>query len=880
MMTTLKIRMLVLFLFGIALHSKAQTLPEYKSLNATDSITPEGKRVYTTQRFTSEVPKIDGHLNDACWLEGNWSGSYLQHLPNEGEQPSQQTKLKVLYDDKNMYIAIRCYDNEPEKIDRQLGRRDDFMGDVVGINFDSYYDKRTGFEFNLSAGGAQIDLMLQNDGWDTSWDAVWEGKTSLEDSAWTAEYRIPLSQLRYSADEIQKWGMHAWRWINRNQEEDNWNLIPRDNPGLMRSIGELVGIENLPKSRRIEILPYTLGKAKFYEKEAGNPYAKGTDIDFNYGLDAKIGITSDFTLDLAMFPDFGQVEADPAVLNLSAFETFFDEKRPFFLEGKNITDFNFGGGSLFYSRRIGQGPSYSPDLDSAEYAESVQNTAILGAAKVTGKTKNGLSVGIINAITAKETIEKITPTDTSNIAVEPFSNYFVSRLQQDINSGNTIIGGMITNTRRAVKDSHLEFLTDQATTGGIDFRHHWKEKTYFFDAKTVFSQVQGAQAAITDLQYSSARYYQRPDADHLEIDSSLTQLSGYGGEFAIGKSSGGKWRYNAYVGFRSPGLDLNEIGFLPTADQINQSISVDYVVNEPNGNVREYAVSSSQNNNFNFAGEYLQSSLHFSGRIKFENKWNYWANYNRFFNEINTKILRGGPSIYSQGFHCASAGFGSNDSKRVSFGFNYHTHIFDSKLSSETSVSPNITWRATKSLRLSANTNYSVETNGFQYVDDDYGSEYFMASLKRKTMGMTLRADYAITPEITLQYYGNPYISVGEYSKYKIISDYTSKEYDKLYHQYTDGEKVYDEDANEYALTHNGNSYDIANPDFNFQQFHSNFVARWEYKTGSTLYFVWSHVRNQYSEVTNMSLNDNIDDLIGTRPQNTFLIKFNYWFSL
>jgi len=861
-------------------YTYSQAPPKYKNLAATDSLTPEGKRVYTTQRFTANVPKIDGNLNDACWLEGNWSGSYLQHMPNEGEEPSQQTKLKVLYDDKNMYIAIRCYDNEPEKIDRQLGRRDDFMGDMVGINFDSYYDKRTGFEFNLSAGGAQIDLMLQNDGWDTSWDAVWEGKTSLEDSAWTAEYRIPLSQLRYSTDEIQKWGMHSWRWINRNQEENNWNLIPRDNPGLMRSIGELVGIENLPKSRRIELLPYTLGKAKFYEKEAGNPYAKGTDIDFNYGLDAKIGITSDFTLDLTMFPDFGQVEADPAVLNLSAFETFFDEKRPFFLEGKNITDFNFGGGSLFYSRRIGQSPSYSPNLDSTEYAESVQNTAILGAAKVTGKTKNGLSVGIINAITAKEIVEKTTPTDTSNVVVEPFSNYFVSRLQQDINSGNTIIGGMITNTRRAIKDSHLEFLADQATTGGLDFRHHWKNKTYFFEAKTVFSQVQGAQQAITDLQYSSARYYQRPDADHLDIDSTLTQLSGYGGEFAFGKSSGGRWRYSAYVGFRSPGLDLNTIGFLSTVDQINQSINVEYVVNEPQGNIREYSIGASQNNNFNFAGEYLQSSLHLNGRIKFENKWNYRVNYNRFFDETNTRLLRGGPSIYTQGFHCASAGFHTNESKKVSFGFNYHTHIFDSKLSKENSISPNLTWRATTSLKLAANMHYSLETSGFQYIDDDYDNEYFMASLKRKTLGVTLRADYAISPKLTLQFYGNPFISVGEYSKFKLITDHTSKSYDKLFHQFANEKDVYNEKKKTYDFSYNGNNYTIPNPDFNFQQFRTNFVARWEYKMGSTLYFVWSHGRSNWEETTDMSINNNIDKLYGINAENVFLLKFNYWFSL
>lgn len=861
--------------------SLAQTPPrDYKNLATTDSLNPEGKRVYKTHRITSIPPRIDGVFNDDCWKEGDWSGSYLQHMPNEGQQPSQQTQLKVLYDDKNIYVAIRCFDNEPHKIDRQLGRRDEFMGDMVGINFDSYYDKRTGFEFNLTAGGAKIDLILQNDGWDTNWNAVWEGKTSIEDSAWTAEFRIPLSQLRYSANELQKWGMHSWRWINRHQEESNWNLIPRDNPGLMRSIGEVVGINNLPKSRRIELLPYSLGKVRFYEAEAGNPYADGTDTDFNLGLDAKVGITSDFTVDLTVNPDFGQVEADPAVLNLSAFETFFDEKRPFFLEGKNITNFGFADGHLFYSRRIGSKPSYSPELDSDEYAESVQNTAILGAAKVTGKTKNGLSVGIINALTAKEIVEKSTPDDTSKVVIEPLSNYFVSRIQQDINDGNTIVGGMITNTSRSIKDSHLDFLVDQATTGGVDFRHHWKDKTFFMDVKSVFSNVQGSKHAITDLQYSSARYYQRPDASHLEVDSNLTQLSGMGGEFTIGKRSGGKWRYNAHVGMRTPGLELNDIGFLPTVDQVYQSINIDYVVNEPKGNVLEYAIHGSQNNNFNYAGKYLGSSLHFNGRVKFENKWNYWAHYNRFFDEKNTRILRGGPSIYTQGFHCSAIGFGSNDSKKVGFGLNLHSHIFDSKLSNQKSISPNISWKATTSVRFSAHVDLTEETSGFQYIDDNYDNEYFLASLYRKTVGFTLRADYAITPDFTLQFYGNPFISVGEYSKFKIITDHTSKNYDNIYYQFSNEKAVLSNDAETYELRHNGNIYTVDNPDFNFQQLRTNFVARWEYKMGSTLYFVWSHGKSQWENTTDLSVSNNVDKLWNITGENVFLIKFNYWFSL
>jgi len=846
----------------------------------TDSLTSEGKRIYFTQRFKSPVPKIDGVLDDECWKEGSWSGNYLQHLPKEGAQPTQPSEIKILFDDKNVYVAIRNFDNEPGKIDKQLGRRDAFAGDIVGVAFDSYHDRRTAFEFDLTAGGSKLDLLLQNDGWDLSWNAVWEGKVAYEDSAWTAEMKIPLSQLRYGDQKEQIWGLHSWRWLNRNQEESNWNLIPRDNPGLIRSIGELHGIKNLPKSRRIELLPYGLAKMKAYEKEEGNPFATGFDKNFSAGLNGKIGLSSDFTLDFAINPDFGQVEADPAQLNLSAFEIFYDEKRPFFLEGKNITDFRFGHDQLFYSRRIGHSPSYSPDLEDNEYAETINNTSILGAVKVTGKTKKGLSIGIIEGLTAKETAETETLNGKDKVTVEPLTNYFVGRVQKDIKNGNTIIGGMFTTTNRFIEDDHLEFLNKTASTGGMDFRHHWKNKSYYVDAKLIFSHIQGSEEAITDLQTAPAHYYQRPDAHYLGTDSTLTSLSGYGGEFTIGKRSGGRWRYNTSLSWRSPGLDVNDLGFMQRADRISQEANLSYVVNEPIGRIREYSINASQHNQFNFVGDYLGSSGMISANIKFENKWTYYAHILRQGKSLDTRILRGGPAIYIKGLYCSSISINSDDSKRLIYGLHYHTHIFDDKTSVNHDFSPNITYKITNSLQLSTRPNYSIATNSMQYISDNYDNDYFLAQLDQKTLGLTLRLDYAITPELTIQYYGNPYISVGEYSDFKLITDTKAKSYDNLYHTFANNEMAYNSTENEYDLSYNGNSYVIDNPDFNFQQFRSNLVVRWEYKTGSTLYFVWTHNKSQHQSITNTSLNDNIDELMGIHPENLFLIKFNYWFSL
>ena len=534
-----------------------------------------GKRIYATQRLSTAPPKIDGRLDDECWQFGPWSGNYTQQIPTEGAAPSAQTELKIFYDNDNIYVAIRAND-DPNLIDRTRGRRDSFSGDIVGICFDSYHDYRTGFEFDLTASGGKIDLILMNEGWDESWDAVWDGKVAEEDSAWTAEFRIPLSQLRYSKEEVQVWGLHSWRWINRNMEEDQWALIPRDTPARMSAIGELHGINNLLNNRRIELLPYLRTQVHSFEKEANNPFATGRESNYAIGLDGKFGLSSDLTMDLTINPDFGQVEADPSVLNLTVYETFYDEKRPFFLEGKNIYDFEFEEDLLFYSRRIGHRPSYHPSLGENEYANTPENTDILGAVKLSGKSKNGLSIGILESVTAKEKSEIDIQGNRYFQTSEPLSNYFAARMQKDYDNSNTIIGGMLTATNRKIEDEHLNFLNRSAYTGGFDFRHQWQDKTYYIDAKALFSNIIGDPEAILNLQTASARYFQRPDAGHLAVDSTLTMLNGHGGLIEIGKRGNGNWRWELGANWRSPGLDLNDLGYLRKTDEMELHAGIAY----------------------------------------------------------------------------------------------------------------------------------------------------------------------------------------------------------------------------------------------------------------------------------------------------------------
>ena len=481
-------------LAGFSSNTFAVSLTQQDTIPRRDQ--PIKQPVYTTSRLVTEKPAIDGKLDDECWRQGTWAGDYHQFIPNEGAKPTFPTEHNIQYDDKNIYIAFRAFDPEPDKIHRYADTRDNIVGDMVGINFDSYRDYRTGFEFTITAWGQKVDLVLFNpNNWDFNWNAVWKGKVGMEDSAWVAEMEVPLSQLRYSNEDEQVWGLHTWRWIDRFQEESNWEIQTRTGPGMLYNYGELRGINGLKKSRRLELLPYVLGDLKTMEEEPGNPYTQnGRAWGGNLGLDAKIGVSSNFTVDLTVNPDFGQVESDPSVMNLTAFETFYEEKRPFFLEGLTIFDYKFDEQNLFYSRRIGHSPSRTINPDDEHFVNSPDMTTIWSAAKFSGTTSKGLSVGLIQSITANE-FAQITDhegNETTQI-VEPLSNYLVGRIQKGYDAGNTVIGGIFTSTNRFIEDKELEFLSNDAFTGGLDLLHHWKDKEFFVNAKMTGSYIQGSE---------------------------------------------------------------------------------------------------------------------------------------------------------------------------------------------------------------------------------------------------------------------------------------------------------------------------------------------------------------------------------------------------
>jgi len=872
----LRTRFVPILLLSGAISAFAQN-PEKYSLSSDSTVNRLAgtKRVYFATR-TEKRPKIDGKLNDQCWETGIWAGGFTQQIPAQGKKPSQDTEIKILYDNNNLYVGVKCFDKGPGKIRPILSRRDNPVGDIAGIAFDSYHDKQTAYEFNVAASGQKVDLVhLGAYNWDFNWDAVWDGKAQVYDSLWTSEMQIPFSQLRFAPGKEQVWGMHFWRWIDRYKEEDQWKLIPIDAPAMVYLFGELRGIEGIKPKTNYEFLPYL-----------NTRFSPNTDLknktNYGIGLNGKVGLNSGFTLDYAFNPDFGQIEADPAVLNLTSYEVFNEEKRPFFLEGNTILDFSIGDDMLYYSRRIGHAPTYNPSLDDNQTMNRAENTPILSALKLTGKTKDGLSVGVVHSITAKENATIYTGDSKSKIAVEPFTNFLVGRIKQDFNNGNTVLGGMITSTYRSINDAQLKTLSNSAIAGGIDFQHNWLKRKYFVDFKGFFSDIHGdpgKKGSISILQQSSVHYYQRVDADHLEFDTTRTSLSGWGGMLQGGKRSG-KLRVIGTLNWRSEGVDLNDVGYLYQADIIKEMVNVTYKVSNPKGYIRSYFIESEQEHDWSFGGENTLDRLKLHGYLQLNNLWSAHLNLKRFYNIFDTRELRGGPKLYKDGYNDAELYIQSNSVKDFWVGFGPRFRFYSDKISKTSYFTLVLNWQISDRFSITSRTifDHSIENNKYVRTVDVSGSKkYVVGTIDRNTISSIFRLEYYVSPEISIQYYGNPYASIGKYDNFREVADASSKSLDKRYISLAQSSLP----DNKYLLQKtDGTNYSIKNPDVKRQVFNSNLVGRWEFRPGSTLYMVWTNTRFQDSAPQDKTIWNSFGNILNVKAQNVFMIKFSYWFSL
>ncbi len=847
-------------------------------------------RTYQTHRLTNKALTIDGKCDESAWDAVEWSGDFIQRDPNDGAKPSQNTRFKILYDDNNLYIFIEALDSLPDKIVNRLSRRDQDDGDWLAVSIDSYDDKQTAFNFGITSAGVKFDFMFVNDnGNDANWEAVYYTATNFDAAGWNAEMRIPLSQLRFANKEMHTWGLNIFRYIYRKQELSFWQPIPRTAPGLVSLYGELKGLDGIRPKRDIELLPYTYFKATYDKKEDGNPFKTGHQYGGRVGIDGKVAVTNDLTLNFTINPDFGQVEADPSEVNLTAFETFFPEKRPFFVEGKNIFNFKLTGADsdnnlnmLFYSRRIGRSPQYTPPSVSGKYVLAPEQTTIFGSFKLSGKTKKGLSIGIIESVTRNEKATIDTGGVRYKESIEPLTNYLIARVSQDFKKGTTIIGGIFTATNRSIKDVQLEFLPEAAYTGGVNAIHFWKNKTYYISGRAVFSSISGSEQSITNLQKSAVRYFQRPDNTHVTYDPTRTNLNGYGGTVEFGKAGSGHWQYLTYVTLRSPGLDFNDAGYLKQADEIQQLFWLGYRKYKPFGIFKWASANFTEYFTRDFGWETINKGIDFNINGQFKNYYTAGAGFNYAGSVLSRGELWGGPVLLLPPVLNLSAYAETDSRKKIIFRastsqyfgrqgyYNYHKYTVE------------ITFRPINTLLLSMIPQYSTGYNRLQYVSEatfNGDPRYIMASLNRKVFDFSMRVNVSITPELSIQYYAQPFIFSGKYTDYKRITDPKAAEFTQRYHQFGNNEMQYNEDWDVYLIDENQDGetdYGFYKPDFHFLQYRSNMVLRWEYNTGSSLYLVWSQGRTGIDNNGEMMFGQYINDLWETHPRNDFMLKISY----
>ena len=869
--------------------------------NAQETVTYE-KRVYTTTSVANMDPiTIDGNLDDAAWDAVEWTSDYVEFQPDVGTDPTEQTKMKIVYDDKNLYVAFKCYQADPNTIEKRMGRRDDFPGDWVEINIDSFNDDRTGFSFTASASGVKGDEFISNNGnFDDSWNPIWYLRTQIDADGWTAEIRIPLSQLRFGNDEEQVWGIQSTRRYFGNEERSLWQPLPANPPGWVSEFGELRGLKGLKPQKQLEIQPYTVAQLDTFEPEPGNPFRDGSNTNLTGGLDAKIGVTNDLTLDLTINPDFGQVDADPGAVALDGFEIFFQERRPFFVENKNVFNFRVGGGAdnLFFSRRIGRSPQgfTTADGSKGEFADIPIATTILGAAKFSGKTKDGWAIGVLTSLTDKEFAEIDLNTDQAVLdglpevgerreeIVEPLTFYSVNRVQKDFNDRNSFIGGIFTTTNRKI-EGNLDFLRKSAYSGGIDFQHNWKDRKYYVEGAALMSTVNGSPQAIEITQRSLTHLFQRTDASHVEVDPTRTSLTGTGGRFEIGKrATGGNWRYNFGGNWRSPELELNDIGFLRQADEFRQYANVRRLWNQPTSWFRRANVGVNQFTSFDFEGNYNRIQYEINGFVNWKNNWWSEAGFGHKPRIFSNTVLRGGPRWRwnDENFFFL---FSGTDSRKK---FNMHVGYVNSMATQDNFSFERyvlrLFYQPLNALNLSLVTEYSNNPNKTQYVTEtSFGDtpRYILGEIDNETLSTTLRVNFNINPNLTIQYYGQPFIFKAKYSNFNYVNDPIAANLNDRVTWFNNNQITLENGAYQVDEDQDGNvDYAFGDPDFAFVQFRGNLVVRWEYIPGSEIFLVWSQGINGIGDPDNTfgTIIDN--QLFSARPQNTFLVKATYRFVL
>lgn len=869
-----------------------------------DVMAPTAQAVRTTQPIT-----IDGVLDEAVWMTAPPITDFRQTVPDEGAPVTERTEVRFLYDDDNIYVGAWLWD-EGQVLTR-LARRDAGVpdADFFVVLFDSYHDHRTAYRFATSPSGMKRDEIVtggygQGGGGfgDTSWDPIWDIRTSITDEGWFVEMRIPFSQLRYRSDDIQDWGLQVERKIRRKGEDTLWAFTPRNQPGGVNRYGHLTRIQGIEQGKRLEIVPFVTARAEYRDiaqassAPFSNPFRSGSDLFGNFGADLKYRLGSNLTLDATVNPDFGQVELDPAVINLTAFETRFSENRPFFVEGAEIFRFGEGSGSdaqLLYSRRIGRAPQGSVPSQAA-YSDVPGAGTILGAAKVTGKTATGWSMAVLNAVGGREEAPWVDAEgERFHTEVEPLTNYLAARVRRDRESGTQSFGAIATAVNRSLGTEALEArLRSAGYAAGVDGRIQWDDQSWSLAGRLSASHVSGSPGAMSLTQRSSARYMARPDASHLDFDPEATSLQGFSGRVDLDRQSG-TWQGGLSVSATSPGFEVNDLGFQNTADRVDMNARFGYRQPRAGQYLRSLSITGATGTVTNFGGEAVSRDASLALNATHTSQNGFSLRVARQFASWNDRLTRGGPLTRDPAGYSANISVNTDSRRTLQLRSGFQISGDDGG-GSRRSGNLNATFRIGEIWEVQLGSNLSRSSSPAQYVTtvtapaatNTYGYRYVFAGIDQQTFEVTARLNVTFTPDLTFEVYAQPFVSSGDYRELKELA--APRTFDFLRYGEDIGSISRGEDGR-YRIDPTGQDqgvFTVTDRDFNFRSLIGNAVLRWEWRPGSTLFLVWQQTRSErltpglgVPEGTygDLDLGRDTRALFRIHPENTLMVKLTYW---
>jgi hypothetical protein len=814
--------------------------------------------------------RCDGVLDEAAWATAEPVTEFYQQTPSQGSPVTQKTDFRILFDEGALYIGARLYDAHPESIQANLGRRDASLpADRISVYIDPYHDKRSGYLFVVNAAGLKVDGLMYNDGaQDLTWDGVWEGRAHRDSLGWSAEMVIPFSQLRFQSEAQPVWGINFKRVIVRRAEESLVAYTPLDGAGFVSRFPDLIGLSGIRPSRSIELLPYVTSKGEFLQHDSGNPFNDGSQFDGRAGLDLRAPVGRRLTLNATVNPDFGQVEVDPAVVNLSDVESSFEEKRPYFVEGasnfrfgregsNSYWNFNWPEPTFFYSRRIGRAPQGA--LPPNEYSDVPIATTIIGAAKLTGKITPTINFGTLQAVTGRTDARYADGNGIqARTEVEPLTYYEVTRALKEFHDRRAGLGLISTAVVREFQQASLENdLNKMSFLGGLD---GW----YFLDPKQKWvlsgwaagSNVQGTSARLTNVQESSRHYFQRPDARSYSVDTAATSLTGWAGRLWLNKQNG-RVMSNTGIGVLGPKFEVNDLGLQSRTDVINGHTMLGYQWTA-DGKYKRYAnVWMGGAASKNFDGDVIFLDVEHGGNVNYKNNWNNWWNVGFFPRRTDVRSTRGGPKMESRNDAYVNAGFNTNSYKKT-FWSPWVYFEYDEAGTRINNGGFYVEWKPMSNLLLSAGPWVNLNHIDAQYVtvvpdasaSRTYGNRYVFAELDNNTVGADLRVNWTFTPNLSLETYVQPYISSGQYSQYKSLAAPDTYTFDP------------------YAYG--------GDPSFDYRSLRGNAVIRWEYLPGSTLFLVWTQQREDYAPYEDQDIRHDMRQMFDAQANNVFMVKVTY----